>query len=331
MTAIKTQLGVVAESTYGTPLTVTRFYEYTEEGLAPQQGRSVSKGLRRNTVVERADRFHPYVQGAAGTIKLDVPTKGFGLLLSHALGTVSTGSITDSNYTQTHTLDTNRLVGKSLTAQINRPFNATGADQAHTFHGCKVLTLALSVDKEGLLVAELGLDAEDMDTSTGLATASYPADFHTFSWVGASFLIDGAATAANFETFKVMVDNKLNTGKRSMRSSALKKEPTPADRAALTWEGKIDWDDLTHQNKYRAATAAGAIGTILATFNGPVAHGGSTLPQLTISLPAARWDKAGAMVKGAEGLTQQVGGPGLQPTSGAEPITITYRTIDATP
>ena len=86
MGAMDHQLGVVDEVTYGTPVVVSRFFEYESENIAETYGRTEGDPLRVGSGFVRNDRFTPYVGGAAGTIQMTVMTKGFGILLSHMLG-----------------------------------------------------------------------------------------------------------------------------------------------------------------------------------------------------------------------------------------------------
>src|SRR5262245_44317276 len=121
MGAMDHQLGVKAESTYGTAVTVDRFFEYESESIEESYGRTEGDPLRVGSSAIRSDRSTPYFKGAAGQISLDVMTKGFGFWLPHLMGgSVVTSGPTDSKYT--HTITEGTLVGKSFTCQVNRPF-----------------------------------------------------------------------------------------------------------------------------------------------------------------------------------------------------------------
>jgi hypothetical protein len=320
---IDAQFGIVSEVTYGTPVTVTRFYEFNTESIKRVVGRVESKGHRKDQLVARADRSQPYKMGAAGTVELDVPTKGFGLMLKHCLGGAAISTATDSNYTQTFTL---AEALPAFTAQLARPLN-DGTPTPWTYHGCKVLSLELVMDKLGKLVATVELDAEDEENSTGLATASYTSTTDVFSWAGGSATID--ASSAELERFRVKITNPLRTDKYRLRSSVLKKEPTRNDHAMIEWELVVDHTAMTNYNKFAAAARADTFGALVATFDGPVAHAGTTVPRLEITIPAARFDAAdGINVTDWQELTGTYTGIGTDNGS-AEPITITYRTSDA--
>ena len=326
MSTMLTQLGLVDESTYGTPVVVTRFLEFTSESIKLDQGRVQSTGLRTGQRTPRSDRFQPYRKGAAGNIVLDVPTKGFGFFLKHMLGTVATAGPTDSNFT--HTGTEGSLLGDFFTTQFNRPFNPSGTTQAFTYEGCKIPSWELSCDLDGVLVATIDVDAEDENTTTGLATAVYATSFNVFTWAQGSMTI--AAAAAEIKNFKVSGNNGLNTDRRYLRASTLKKEPVESTMREYAWEAVMDFSDLTQYNRFRDALATNTTAAIVATFSGPVAHAGATLPSLTITIPAARFDVADINIGGPEELMISLSGVALSNGTNS-PVTIAYVTTDATP
>jgi hypothetical protein len=327
MTTMNAQLGVVDESTYGTPVTVTRFFEFNSMDFDPQHGRTESKGLRVGTRTQRSDRFEPYTLGAKCPVELDVPTKGFGFWLKHMLGTVGTTGPTDVNYV--HTGSEGSLTGDFFTMQGNFPFHPSGTNQPITMHGCKIEKWELGCDAEGVLVAKLDIDAEDYDTSTALATASYPTDYRIFSWAAGAVSIGGSSVEAY--NFKVSCDNNLDTDRRYLRASPLKKEPIENGMRTYEWSCTVDFVNLTQFDLFRSATRAGALAAISATFDGPVAHGGTTLPRMTVTIPAARIDDPGGpSISGPEGLKLDLSGIAMYDGS-ASPVSLAYRTTDATP
>lgn len=325
MTTLSSQLGVKDESTYGTPVTVDRFYEYTSESIELDVQRVESKQLRATTRVLRQDRFMPNKKGASGSVSMDVPTKGWGWWLKHMLGTSATTGPTDANYTHTGTVGS--LLGDFFTLQVNRPFHPSGTAQAFTYHGGKIASWELGCEVDGNLTFTANCDFEDEDTSTGLASVSYPTDFRIFTFVGGSLTIAGSSV--DITSIKVAGDNKLMTDRHFIRGSTLKKEPVEADFREITWEVGADFDSLTQRNRYVAAAAASTYAEIIATFDGPIAHGGSTVPRVTITIPAARFDAASATVGGPEPLTQTLSGMALDDGTNS-PLTVAYRTTDST-
>lgn len=326
MTTLNTQLGVANESTYGTPVTPTRFFEYNTESLSAPSAYVESRALRTGTRTLRSDRFEPYRNGAAGQVTFDVPTKGFGFWLQHMLGAVSSSAVVDAN--TTHTGTEGSLLGDFFTLQLNKPLHPTGTSQAFTYHGCKVVGWELACDVEGVLTCSLDIDAEDEDNSTALAVASYPTDYRIFSFAGASITIGGSAI--DVSAFRCGANLALDVDRRYMRANPLKREPTENGMREYTWNATVDFADLTQYNRVVSATRAGSLAQIVATFDGPVAHGGTTLPRLTVTIPAARFDEGTPNVSGPEGLTLDLGGIATFDGTNS-PVSIAYRTTDATP
>lgn len=325
MTVLDTQFSTVDEVTYGTAVTTTRFFE--TEGVPDihvDHQRAESAAKRSGTRVMRADRFAPYKTGAGGSVTMPVLTKGFGWWLKHMLGTVATSAPTDSNYTHSGTVGS--LLGDFFTAQVGRVFHPAGTVQAFTFEGCKVASWELSLDVDGLLMVTFDIDAEDESTAIATASPSYPSGALVFSFAEAA--VTFAAGAIELKDIKIACDNKLNTNRRFIRGSSLKKEPTEAAQREITWEATAEFSDLTQYNRYRAALASDTYCAIVATFTGPIAHAGTTLPTLVVTIPASRFDKPD--MSDDEGMVQSMGGKALYDGTNS-PITVAYKTSDATP
>lgn len=323
--ATKYQGGMVNEVTYGTPVTVTRFFEVVSDSLKPDYGRIESKGIRAGTGVQRSGTWQPYVLGGGGDITIEVPTKGWGYWLQHILGGVATTGPVTSRYTHTGTLGT---PGK-FTWQRDAPFFASDTDQPMTFQGCKITSWELSNSVGGFLLVKLSVDCEDMDTSTSLATASYPSGIELMSFVGGTVTVAG--TAFNVTDIKLGVDLGLKTDRRYIRGAAQKLEPLRVGMPQLTWSMTADFDSLTQVNRVASATAAGAMATIVAAWQGPtVIPATAVFPDLTATIQNARFDQGFPDVSGPIALQQQLKGVGLDDTSVA-PISVVYRSADSTP
>ena len=324
MTSMSTVVGVKDEVTYGTPVTVDRFFEINDEQVEPEVWRYESNAMRSGLRVAQSARSEPALIGAGGPVTLDVPTKGWGWWLKHLLGTTATGSVTDSNYTHTGTVGS--LYGDFFTMQIQRAFNPSGTLQQFTYHGGKVKSWSLGCDLDGVLVMEVDCDFEDVDTSTSAASVSYPSDFRVFSWAGGSYTIGGSAKEVR--NFSISGDNALNVGRRYQRTSPLKREPVEDGLRSYEWSALVDFTDLTDYNRMVSNTRASIFDAVVGTWVGPIAHGGSTLPQVQVTLPAARFD-VGPPVSNGSAITCQIGGKVLYDGTNS-PVTITYRTTDAT-
>lgn len=325
MGAMDHQLGVKKETTYGTAVTVDRFFEYDSESIEETYGRTEGDPLRTGSSFIRQDRFTPYFSGAAGSLTLAVMTKGFGFWLEHLLGAVATGSTADS--VTTHTGTEGDLKGKSFTLQVNRPLHPSGTAQAFTYEGGKVAEWTLSNDVDGNLMAELGLDFEQVATATTLATASYPTDMENFTWAGGVVSIGGS----DYDLTEISVagDNGLDVDRRQIRANTDKKEPTSSRRSA-TFSLKADFESLTQRNRAAADTRDGALAALVGTWTGPTLVGTSSYPVLTVTIPAARFDEWKGSTEGTDAIEQELSGVARYDGTNS-PVKIEYTTADATP
>lgn len=326
MGAMDHQLGVKDEVTYGTAVTVDRFFEYESESIEENEGRTEGDPLRTGGFgVVRNDRFTPYFAGAAGNVQLSVLTKGFGFWLKHMLGAVATSGPTDSIYTHTGTLG--ELYGKSFTLQVNRPFHPAGTNQAFTFEGGKVAEWGLSNSVDGNLLLDLGLDFEQVATATALATASYPSSMEPFTWAGGVVSIGGSNY--DISEFALNFNNGLNVDRRQIRGNTDKKEPTSSRREG-SFSIKADFDSLTQRNRAHATTRAAALAQIVATWTAPTLAGAASYPQLIVTIPACRFDAWKGATEGPDAIEQELSGV-VRFDGTNSPVTIAYKTVDATP
>lgn len=328
--SVNSQLGVKKETTYGTPVTVDRFYEYNSEKITLDTGRAVSEGFRAGQRVRRSDRFVPYVMGASGSIELDVLSGGFGFWLEHMLGTVTTTGPTET-VAYTHTGTVGDLAGKSFTLQVDRRLGATAAtSQGFTWEGGKVAKWSLSCETEGLLVFSADLVFEDEKTATALATASYPSNVVPLSWAAASATI--ASTSIPVTSWTVSCDNKLKTDRHYLANSTRRSEPVEEDLREITVELECDWSDLTQYNRFASETVAGTLAAVTLNATAPsILTGATTIKSsATITLPAVRFDTVEASNGDRSVLMQSVSGLALDNGSAA-PISVAYVAADATP
>lgn len=326
MGAMDHQLGVVDEVTYGTAVTVTKFFEYESENIQETYGRTEGDPLRTGSGFVRSDRFTPYFGGAAGTIQLTAMTKGLGFWLKHMMGAVATtGPAETSVYT--HTGNEGDLMGDSFTCQVNRPFNPSGTNQAFTYSGGKVSKWTLSNSVEGNLLLDLDVDFQKVADNVALATASYPSGMEPFSWVGGTVSIGGSAY--DVTEFSLEVDNGMNVDRRQIRANALKKEPTTSRRSG-SFSLKADFDSLTNRNRANSATRAGALATLTGVWRGPTLLGTTLYPEFSVSVAAARFDEWTGATEGTDAISQELSGV-VRYDGTTSPVVVTYKSADITP
>lgn len=327
MAALDHQLGIVPEVTYGTGVTPTKFYEFNSESIEDKFERTEGDPLVKGAYVKRSDRFTPYTLGAAGNIELDVMTKGFGSWLIMMLGAeATTGPTETSVYTHTGTMGD--LTGDFFTCQVARPFHPSGTVQVFNYLGGKVTDFELKNSVNENLVASIGCDFRDINTSTPtLAAVSYPTGMEPLSWAGGTVTIGGAQL--DVTEFSLKVDNNLNTDRRFISGATLKKEPI-SGRRSVEFSLKADFASLTERTKVASATRAGTLAQIIAKWQGPTLLGSTIYPNLTVTIPAARFDEWKANAENSDGMIEQeLSGVGLWDGS-TSPVSLVYQSADVT-
>lgn len=321
------QIGFADETTYGTAVTPTRFFEYDSESIEETEGRTEGDPLRVGSGYQRSDRFTPYFAGAAGTIDLAVLTKGFGYFLKHMMGSVATtGPAETVVYTHTGTEGSLFGTGKSFTCQMNRPFNPSGTNQPFTYEGGKITEWSLQNAVDGNLMLSLNVDFEQVATATALATASYPAAMDNFTWAGGVVNIGGVDY--DVDEFALTVNNGLKVDRRKIRGGTDKKEPT-ASRREGTFSIKADFDSLTQRNRAHAALKTDALAAITARWRGPTLLGSTLFPEVLVTIPAARFDAWKGSTGGVEAIQQELTGV-VKYDGSNSPLTIAIKSADST-
>jgi hypothetical protein len=171
---LSASLGIATETTVGTPVPVTRFIEFDSESVSLKKNMAQGVGLRQGGLVPRAARRVNTGRSVNGDLDFGVATNGFGLLLTHMLGSFGTTptSIGGGLFRQVHNIGS--LQGKSFTTQIVRP-DTTGVltQNAFTYPGCKVTDWEVSVATNAEVKAKLTIDALDEATpSNGFAATT---------------------------------------------------------------------------------------------------------------------------------------------------------------
>lgn len=194
------QVGIAAESTWGTPVTVTRFHEFLTESLNWEPTWLDSAGIRSGQGYKRVSRVKQSRFSVSGGLEMEAPDKGLGLILKHALGSSATATqigVTTA-YKQIHTPGSKSGLG--LTVQVGRPqTNATV--RPFTYEGVKIPSWEFSVSDGEIAKFSFDMDGQDMSTATALATASYTADTSIFTFAEAStFTLGGTASTTGGET-----------------------------------------------------------------------------------------------------------------------------------
>lgn len=192
------QFGFAAESTWGTPVTVTKFVEFNSESITFQPQFLEPTGLRPGQKFKRVNRVRQSRTEISGEVELEFATKGMGLLVKHMLGSALSAPVqiaATTAYRQAHTPGDFRGLG--MTMQVGRPEASSGTVRPFTYAGCKIPQWSFSVQDNEIPVLTLSVDGRSVSTATALASASYVAGASVFDFSQATLKLGGTATTTS--------------------------------------------------------------------------------------------------------------------------------------
>ena len=260
------QFGIADETTYGTPVTVSRFYEVNPgDGFDFRPNRVQGNGMRVGAVGARKARRVTPNGDYGGSFNLDVLSKGFGLLINKFMGGTPTANVITGGFQYNHILGGPL---KPFTGQLGVPrIQADGSTVIDPFTatGCTIPSFGFSMDNADILKLKFDIDARDLATATALATASYPAASNLFSFAGA-FLYGGAYTAptttalavgatplANITSWNMDVTRNADVARFLAGQGGKKSIPIPGQAAATGTIG-IEYSDTVYRDAFLADT-----------------------------------------------------------------------------
>ena len=320
-TGLAAQFGVATESTHGTYVAPTRFFEFNSESLSMEVERLESAGLRANTRIQRSDRWVAGSKTVGGDVEIDIVDSAIGILLDHMLGgtvaTVDVGLVT-SAYGHTWTGPGDLPAG--LTVQVGRP-DLAGVVHPFSYLGCKVASWSISADVGEIGNLTMSLAGQDETTAQALVAATYPSN-KLMTFVEATLTI--AAASRNVRSVELTGDNGLVVDRHVIGSQ---KRLVPVEGSMREYGGTIDSEflTLTDYNRFVNGTEA----ELIVTFLGATDIESGFPPRLRVT-ENVRFD----------GETPQVGGPEEIPQnlafkvvtdSGGDNIKVEYQTSDAAP
>ncbi|GKQ34594.1 phage tail tube protein [Streptomyces sp. A012304] len=288
------QLGIAAESTYGTFVAPTKFIEFTKESLALKKTTAQSAGIAAGRLLPLSARRVLTRREGSGSIDLEVTNKSMGLLIQALMGTsvtpVQQGAT--AAYLQTHTLAS--VAGKSLTIQKGVPLT-TGTVTDKSFVGCKVTAAEFSCGVGEMLTASFEVDAKDVDEAQTLAAASYPSmsPFH-FGQMAVKTGSFGSETAHDgIRKMSCKIERPQDLERFYAGQAGLKKEPIENDQVKISGTIETDYVATTLDDLY---TSDGAT-SLVWEFVGPLIAS-TFFETFRITLPAIRLDEGPPVVDG---------------------------------
>ncbi|WP_331719536.1 phage tail tube protein (plasmid) [Streptomyces sp. NBC_01259] len=318
------QVGIAAESAYGTYVAPTKFIEFTKESILLKKTTAQSMGIAAGRLLAMSSRRVVTQRQAAGSLDMEVTTKAMGILLQTLMGTTVTPvqqAETDA-YLQTHLLvDT---AGKSLTIQKGVPLT-TGVVTRKNFLGCKIVSAEFSCEVGGMLTASFEIDSKDCEETSVLATASYPtmAPFH-FGQMSLKTGAYGTEVARDgIRKVSIKIERPMATERFYAGAAGTKAEPISNDQVKVTGSIEMDYVDNVLDNLHTSDAATSLVWDFMGAEIEPTYN-----ERFTVKLPAIRFDEAPPSVEGFDVVKPTLSFTGLY--DGTNPLAIEYMSTDAT-
>jgi len=291
------QIGMVKETVYNTPVTVTRFYPYLDGSdgqwdTRQRQGGSIFVNSKRSFRGDR--RVLPLGQGVV-TIKTELASRQAGVLLEATHGLSVATLVSGTTWMQRHLTSVTGTVLPSYTIQLGKVRN-DGTVDPETYSGCTAVSFEIECPKDGIPTISVTFDARGFTTATALATASYTAGAFLFDASQGATTVGGALTApttttlgstatafGNFLSFKLTVDHNADIERWVFGS---RNQPT-VGMADTAFAADAEYNDTALRTPYLAGTSIPV--SLIMTTTETLSAGNSQfqllIPQLYLNTP----------------------------------------------
>ncbi|GLP71039.1 hypothetical protein TUSST3_76590 [Streptomyces sp. TUS-ST3] len=288
------QLGISAESSYGTFVAPSKFLEFTKESLVLKKTTAQSMGIAAGRLLPLSSRRVLTRKEVQGSLEMEVVNKGMGVILQQLMGTSVTPvqqGVTTA-YLQSHILAS--VAGKSLTIQKGVPLTS-GTVTDKTLVGCKITSGEFSCGVGEMLTASFEIDGKDCDETQTLAAASYsnmsPFNFSQMALKTGTYSSETALDGVR--KVSVKIERPQDVERFYANQAALKREPIENDQVKITGSLETDYVGTTLDDLH---TSDGAT-SLVWEFVGPLIA--STFYEtFRITLPAIRLDEGPPAVDG---------------------------------
>jgi hypothetical protein len=288
------QLGISAESSYGTFVAPSKFFEFTKESLVLKKTTAQSAGIAAGRLLPLSARRVLTRKEVQGSLEMEVANKGMGVILQQLMGTSVTPvqQAVTTAYLQSHILAS--VAGKSLTIQKGVPLTS-GTVTDKTLVGCKITSGEFSCGVGEMLTASFEIDGKDCDETQTLAAASYSnmSPFHFGQMALKTGTYSSETALDGIRKVSCKIERPQDVERFYANQSALKKEPIENDQVKITGSLETDYVGTTLDDLH---TSDGAT-SLVWEFIGPLIAS-TYYETFRITLPAIRLDEGPPAVDG---------------------------------
>jgi hypothetical protein len=324
-----TQFGAAEESTVGTAVAVTRFYEVDKLDPTHQKITAVSQGLRATARGHRERNRVVTGKSVQLSTSMTVFSKGFGLFLKHGTGSSTIAQLAASpTWRQIHLVGD--LTGKGLTLQGGFQESYSTTVRPYTYNGCKVTDLELACQIDGLLKMNIGFDGWNWTSATGLATASYLSSLEEFNWAQLTCTIGGTPSTSSGRTtvsggtaikglrgVSLKLSNKMRTDRRVAGGAGIKVEQVENDFRMVTGDMDTEFADRTQLADIFDSDASTCLQF---TWTGLTNDGSGNFPVIRVTYPKVKFDTGDPQVGGPDVVDGKIGFTAYEDDTGTNPL-----------
>lgn len=322
-TGLDAQLGMAKEVTFGTPVAVSRFFEFNSESIVPTVTEISRMPLGRGRF-QRTTQHRTYVKGASGDFEIDAVNKGLGLLLEQMFGAVVVTQVDDTDeYVQVHTPHASGKRGLSATVQVGVP-STDGMVNPFTFSGGKITGWTMNAALDDILKISTSWNFASQTTQTALAVPSYPDDLLAFTFLDGTLSIDGDPVAT-MKSISLTAEEAMDTERDYFGNV----RGEPLANGELVYTGQFD-SEFNDMDAYNAWVSGTEIVDLAITFAAGEIPGTGNPYKLEITIPSLKYTGEAPQVSGPEVVQQNL--PFKALFNGTDPIiSCAYHSDDEAP
>jgi hypothetical protein len=301
---VNSQFGFKKETTWGTAVTVDKFFEYESESLALSREYYDGVGLRADTTFGPSSRAKALKRTAAGDMSMTLPYKNLGAILDQMVtGVVTPVVVNGTGYKSTFSVGLGAAPTKSATLQVNKP-RSDSTDVAYTYPGSMITAAGFSFATGGVPTLSTSWMAKDETTpgttpsGAALASATYPSGDNI--WTDIEIAVSVNSVTATRVTGVELNWQIPRATRPFLDTSSTYGQPVVNGRAAIEGTINAEWDDTTvaYYDLFRAGTMVPIIVTVAST---TVIPGSTAFPTMVYTMTNAQ----------LRGTSPTVGGPDL--------------------
>ncbi|WP_410657836.1 phage tail tube protein [Amycolatopsis sp. lyj-112] len=327
-------INVKDESVYGTAVAANRSVDFNSEDFKGDYSNVIiASGLRAGEYAPNAKRVARNPKGATGSLEINGANQGVAFWFKHMLGNYTLGTTTSG--VTTHTCKTGDTKGKSFTLQKNM-VGSDGIAYTKTYQGVKVVGWEISNSVDEYMKIKLDLDGQKETLGAGAGPlASQAKNFGNSDNLKEFKFYEGVVNVGGSQVSvsEISIKGKKNlAAERYFLGTQLKKEPIQNGQDEITTEFKMEFEDLTQEQRVASALESGAQVSVSVTWTATEPEAGGGVSSITLTMPVVSLVDAPSSIDVGKLAEQSLTGNVLWPGSGQgdNMLTATIVTPDAT-